>query len=163
MQKTKKLTNKKGISVLISYVLLISLALAMAAAAYIFLKPFAEKPLPEEACPAGVNIVLEDYNCYDDDGQKKIDITLKNRGLFNVTGVTIRMINETGEYPFLEGGKINPSLSGEDVLPVGTTKEAYLIYASAISHIKIMPFRKDSKGYQSYCTDAIVIIPVEGC
>ena len=85
----KYLKNKRAISELISYVLLITLAIAMAASVWFFLKPWGEKPLPEEECPGTVNIVLENYSCT----TTTMDFYLSNRGLHNVTGIRLKIIN----------------------------------------------------------------------
>ena len=96
---SKRKKNKKGISILVSYVLLITLAIALSATTYIFLKQYAEKPLPEEGCPEGTNIVIENYSC--DMDEKILSITIKNRGLHNVDGVFIK-ISTDNNREFLE-------------------------------------------------------------
>lgn len=88
--------NKKGISELISYVLLVLIAVAIAVSVYLFLKPYAENPLPEDECPDGISIILEKYNCYNN----IINLTLKNKGLFAVNAVKLKIINNTEDFEY---------------------------------------------------------------
>lgn len=161
--------NKKAISEIVSYVLLISLAIAMAAAAYAFIRPYAEKPLPQEECPESISIVLENYSC----DQTTINFTLKNRGLFNVTGLKLKVINDTKlfEYDFLW---LLPTTDwcnniAGDCLPCGSVEEKCLgvgesiditaqpysrIYTMVIYPVKL----KDNVPF--VCTSAVVKVPV---
>lgn len=161
--------DKKAISELVSYVLLITLALAMAAAVWFFIRPFAEKPLPEEGCPESVNIVLENYSC---DGNS-MTYTLRNRGLHDVTGVKLSVINDTSdiEYNFwlyvpLCGELEKCSDCVDDCLPVNallpektTNYEAY----SQIKKLVIYPMKVDEKGNYQVCTASVVKIPISNC
>ena len=58
----KIIQNKRGISELVSYVLLIVLAIALAGGVYIWLTSIA-KPSQQVECP-DVNIRLESYECF---------------------------------------------------------------------------------------------------
>lgn len=163
-----KKENKKGISILVSYVLLITLAIALAAATYTFLRTYAEKPLPEEGCPEGTNIVIENYTC-EDDG---INITIKNRGLFNVTGVFIKIGNETDSeflYDFLE---ISPDCTGKprcvicDRDPCFAPNEEFypespFSYSSfnKITRIVVIPYRA-GEPYATLCKNAIASLDI---
>lgn len=167
--------NKKAISELVSYVLLITLALAMAAAVWFFIRPFAEKPLPEEGCPESVNIVLENYTC---DGTS-MTYTLRNRGLHNVTGVKLSIINDSSnlEYDFWlyvpycgDPGNEIPNcyscgpeadcLPVNAILPPKTTSYAAF---NQIIKLVIYPMRVDEKGFYQVCTNAVIKIPISNC
>lgn len=170
-KKTSKGTNKKAISELVSYVLLIVLAIAMAAAAYAFLKPYAEKPLPEEECPESVNIVLENYSC--NSQTKTMAFTLKNRGLFNVLGIKLSVVNENDglEYDFLwllpdctEVDKCKPcsDISG-NCLGVEKTVSSTGSYGNIqVRELVIYPVIMGEKTYL-VCTSSTIKIPIAGC
>jgi len=165
--KNKK--NKKAISILVSYVLLITLAIALAAGTYYFLRTYAEKPLPEEACPEGTNIVVENYSCMDG----KLDIKIKNRGLHAVTGVYIKISNETDSeflYDLWDmSSRYDPNCNIANnctycfSLDPGQECSAenipYSNYYDKITRIMILPYKKEET-YTRLCKNAVVSLPV---
>jgi len=74
--------NKKGVSVMIGYVLLVSLAVVMGIALYSWMKSYV--PQDEVQCPDDVSVVIKEYhyNC----STQELNITLLNAGKFNVSG-----------------------------------------------------------------------------
>lgn len=170
MIKENRKINKKAISELVSYVLLIVLAIAMAAMTYIFLKPYAEKPLAEAECPETVNVVLENYSC----GGNIIDFTLKNRGLFNVYGVKLKVINNTEglQYDFWlylpDCGSLKSCSKCEneisDCLKVNEVLLGVLNYGAynKINELVIYPIKLIENNYY-ICTNAIIKVPLEKC
>ncbi|MEM2956548.1 MAG: hypothetical protein QW041_03195 [Candidatus Pacearchaeota archaeon] len=89
--------NKKAISELVTYVLLISLAFAMSAAVYSWLKFYVQQPFAEESCPE-VRLTIEDYSCTDG----ILNLTVQNRGRFDVDGYIIKINNGTRDYNIYE-------------------------------------------------------------
>ena len=82
----KRKLNKKGVSVVIGYILLISFAVVISTIVYQWLKSY----VPSESleCPEGVSIFIKEYT-YDCSGNT-LSITLKNNGRFDLTGYYIR-------------------------------------------------------------------------
>jgi hypothetical protein len=76
--------NKKGISAMVGYVLLIIIAVALAAGVFTFLRTFIPKERVE--CPEEIHIVIQDYVC----SSGVLNLTFSNRGLFTVDGVYVR-------------------------------------------------------------------------
>ena len=159
--------QKKGVSVLISYVLLITMAIALAAGTYYFLKTYAEKPLPEETCPEGTNIVIENYSC--SNGQ--LDLTIKNRGLHAVTGVYVKISNESESELLYDlwdmssradcniVNKCTPCFSldpGHECLASNIPYNNY----GKITKIMIIPYKKEET-YTRLCKNAIVSLDVD--
>jgi FlaG/FlaF family flagellin (archaellin) len=85
--------NKKGVSEIVAYVLLISISFAIAAIVYSWLM-FYVTPAKEIKCDEGISLTIRSvtYNC----ATKSLNITLQNRGLFDVDGYKIRVNNKTG-------------------------------------------------------------------
>ena len=85
--------KKKGLSVIIGYVLLVSFVLALGVITYKQLKTY----IPSEAleCPEGVSIFIKDvnFNC----NNSQLDLTLKNNGLFNIAGYFIHATNDPNQ------------------------------------------------------------------
>ncbi|MBI2043216.1 hypothetical protein HYT25_02400 [Candidatus Pacearchaeota archaeon] len=79
------LKNRRGISVMIGYILLISMAILMSIIVYQWVKTY----VPQESikCDEGVSLFIQSYNndCSDD----RFDLTLKNNGRFDIAGYFI--------------------------------------------------------------------------
>jgi len=80
---TKK--NKRGISIMVGYVLLVSFAVFMGVIVYQWMKTFVPKEALE--CPEGTSLFIKDYtyNC----STKELDLVLTNNGRFNIGGYFI--------------------------------------------------------------------------
>ena len=81
--------NKRAISDMVSYTLLIVIAMSVGILVYSYLKLY----LPSEKveCPPDAVMVVNEANCSISQQQVSLNITLSNRGLFNVTGAFIRI------------------------------------------------------------------------
>ena len=150
--------DKKAISIIVSYVLLITLVLALAGGTYAFLKLYAQNPLPEEECPDGVSIVLEDYSC--ENG--KIDITLRNRGRYDVTLVTLNIINESGRFFFMDFPQNRLDVTSDKFPVEGPALTKSKEYSGSIDSLEIIPLRRGKQLRDFVCTEAIVKVSV-GC
>lgn len=145
--------NKRGISEIVSYVLLVVLAIGLATGTYFFLAS-QTNPFGEGECPDGVSITVTNYSC----GDGLINLTLKNNGRFNLAGVIINGITITDnrekeiqlyDYSF----KIN--VSDEIALPS-------LPYQAlqTLSSVSLYPYIIDKEGYNRLCDKAVAKIKV---
>lgn len=82
--------NKRGISVVVGYVLLITFVIFLGAIIYTWMKTYV--PQEELDCPEDVSIFVKDYEC----GADQLNITLKNNGKFNIGGYFIRVTDVPG-------------------------------------------------------------------
>jgi len=75
--------NKKGASVIIGYILLITFGLVMSGIAYNYLKTY----VPSEIinCPDDASLFIKEYSCNND----ILNVTIKNNGKFNLDGFII--------------------------------------------------------------------------
>jgi len=84
--------QKKGVSEVVSYVLLILIAVILAMLVFAYLKLYVPKEKPE--CKEGIDLMIEDFGCtigLSDTLKDQINITLQNRGRFIVDNVYIRI------------------------------------------------------------------------
>src|SRR3989338_6029523 len=81
--------NKKGISIIIGYVLLISVAIVIGGVTYQWLKSYVPKDSVE--CPEGVSMYLEKAFC----NNNQLKITLKNNGRFDIEGYFVHASNNS--------------------------------------------------------------------
>ena len=91
--------NKKAVSLIVSYVLLISIGLSIAGLVYGWLR-FYSNMEETEKCPDGIHIAIMSASYSNGsrvDGMNlSLNLTIQNRGRFNVTGYIIRINNITG-------------------------------------------------------------------
>lgn len=83
----KKIKNKKAISPMIGYILLISAAIFMSVIVYAWLKTYIPRAALE--CPDTTSIFIKDYAC----DSNELHLTIRNNGNFNVAGYFIRVAN----------------------------------------------------------------------
>ncbi|VVB79246.1 Uncharacterised protein [uncultured archaeon] len=77
--------GKKGVSEVVGYILLISIAVAMSVIVYAWLKSYVPKEPLE--CPGDISLMIKDINCTADG---IIDMTLRNNGKFSIYAYTIK-------------------------------------------------------------------------
>jgi len=78
--------NKKGISETVAYVLLVVIAISLSLVVFAWLKGYIIQP--EKNCPDGISFSME-YAC-----KEKLELTLKNTGLFDVDGFILKYSND---------------------------------------------------------------------
>lgn len=111
--------NKKGLSEIIAYVLLISIAVAISILVYGWLK--GQVTVNEGiSCPDGVSLIIENYSC--SYATKVLSLNLQNKGFFDIEGYNVKVNNRTGA----DFGIYSINESGVKIL-VG--KEFYSIYS----------------------------------
>jgi hypothetical protein len=171
----KIINNKRGISELISYVLLITLAIAIAGGTFVWLKYIAVPPA-KETCPE-VNVIILNDTCYNRCIEYSPPVThpgnitfwIKNNGNFDVDGFKFLIANYSVNPLFKdmyipqhyncyfgEGDKLD--LSGCN-LSAGESIEMYGFYynTSTINLLRITPF-KTVNNNETYCKSFDFII-----
>ena len=142
--------NKKGVSTIIGYVLLITFGIIMSIIVYSYLKSY----VPKEAlqCPDGVSVFLKEYNC----NSTVVNVTLKNNGRFNFAGYYIHATtsptqelatldlaanfsNESGQYLF--GNSIIFSLGDVNVMKPNIEQTTHFALDQNIYSLEIIPVR----------------------
>ncbi len=76
--------NKKAVSIIIGYVLLVTIGIIMSVIVYNYLKTYI--PRDNLSCPDGVSIKIKNYSCQGG----MINLTLENNGRFNYVGYFIK-------------------------------------------------------------------------
>jgi len=87
------LKDRKAVSVIIGYVLLISLAVVMGGILYTWMRSYV--PTEKLDCPEGTSISVYNYsyNC----STSVIDLTIKNNGRFDIGGYFIKASNSSNQ------------------------------------------------------------------
>jgi len=92
MLKKIKRKNKKAISAMIGYILLISIAVVMSVIIFTWLKTYIPKAALE--CPDTTSLFIKNYTCVEGG---ELNLTIRNNGNFNVAGYFIRVANVSGQ------------------------------------------------------------------
>ncbi|MBU4069761.1 MAG: hypothetical protein KJ646_02155 [Nanoarchaeota archaeon] len=92
--KNFNLKNKKAISIMIGYVLLITSAIVISGIVYQWMKTY----VPKEGinCPDGVSVYIDEVKCEEIVYNSfLLNLTLKNNGRFNIAGYFIHATNSS--------------------------------------------------------------------
>lgn len=90
--------NKKGVSEIIGYILLIAIVVAISVFVYQFLKSYV--PKDSLTCPDGITLLIPDYkyNCT----ANMLNFTIQNVGTFSVGGYFIHASNSTQDIATID-------------------------------------------------------------
>jgi len=155
--------DKRGVSIIIGYVLLVVVAIALAVIVFSWLRGQVDDG-DEAECPEGVSLIVKNIEC-DIDG-RELSFTLQNKGLFNLNGSIVRVNDrvdaEIGIYNISEL---------EYVLSPGEEKEIGILFSNikndggglleSVSLVEIQAFVFD-EGIKAYCEN-IVSEVLEDC
>jgi hypothetical protein len=114
--------NKKALSEVVGYVLLIIIGISIASIVGMWLRYQVPEDNSQKVCPEDSSIIVSDYNCAMQSGNiRTINITLKNKGYFIVDGFTIKVgtsINDKiGTYNLGNGSSGYDSIWGQRLVP----------------------------------------------
>lgn len=94
--QTGKMTkNKRAVSIMIGYILLVAIAVIMSVIVYAWLKSYVPKDTPD--CPEGVSLLLSDVKCVKEGSNVELSFKLKNNGRFNVDGYLIHATDSSDQ------------------------------------------------------------------
>lgn len=165
----REINNKKAVSEIISYVILISIVLFLSAGIYIWLKT-ASNATPATDCKDDTSVVITSYECLGD-----IRLSIKNNGYFNVDGIILAVGNNSQREPdvFLLSSYLTDAIAGRynfiPSLTPGETREAKFIAKTNtgnlqfnVTVIKLQPFIID-KNQEIVCNKAVIKQNLDNC
>lgn len=150
--------NKKGISEVIGYVLLVVIAISLSLLVYAWLKNY--MPGEIEKCSDSASLAITDYSC----NEHKITLGIKNNGLFNLYGFIARVREEengffyelkNGTNYFKEENGLEPN--EEDIRIFSYENHTQII------EIQIQPFILGKKKEVILCDSAFISQKLENC
>jgi len=123
--------NKKALSEVVGYVLLITMGIFIATIVGAWLKLQVPTSDTGNTCPEETSLVILEYNCTLSGTDKKLNLTIKNKGFFTIDGFTIK-------YSYAPDGKIGlfnlgdktnalDSIWGKKLIPEENYNYEYLI------------------------------------
>jgi len=111
-QKTSK-KNKRAVSEMVAYVLLIVITMALAVGMYAFLMFLTRGVNEIPKCPETLSLAIQDYSCL---GSKEIQVTIKNKGLFNIDGISVKGTDDKSQeawFKLIDDSKVGNVEVGE--------------------------------------------------
>ncbi|MEK6840441.1 MAG: myxococcus cysteine-rich repeat containing protein [Nanoarchaeota archaeon] len=177
------INKKKGVSVLIGYVLLVVFAVIIAAIVFTWLKSYV--PADTLKCPDGVSVFINELTF--DNSTREMNLSIRNNGRFDIAGYFIHATNSSSqELPTIDlsaylnqnysaikfGNSViiqdnNISLIGEgNLFRPGDQKSNIFDIPAAVGQIysvRIIPTRfqeEDNKQRFASCSDAKVQQPI---
>jgi hypothetical protein len=161
--------SKKMQSDMVSYVLLIVIAMAISVGVYSWLKWYAPSQNQAQTCSEDVAMVINDYNC----SNQIIYLSIENKGFFSIDGFFARGTNDSSKLPVSMLTNLDSLTNipgrydfGEKFIS-GQIKTARFDYApiSPIRRIQLQPFVIADKGQLLNCPNVvdINIDSINGC
>lgn len=160
--------DKKGVSLMVGYVLLLSFALIMGAVVYQWLKTY----VPQEAlqCPDGVSVFVKESSCEIVSGNYELYLNLTNNGRFSFDGFFIKSTDTPEQQlptkdigPFIDtstGNYAGGIIQIANGLPPGETIEnIHFTIPNQIFKIEVTPAKYevlDNKQRLANCGEARV-------
>jgi len=83
--------NRRGVSIVVGYVLLVAFVIIMGSIVYQWIGSFVPREIMD--CPEEVSIFVKDVDCE----SRNLSLTLQNNGRFNIDGYFIRATNEPNQ------------------------------------------------------------------
>ena len=170
MRVLSRLSNqRRGLSNIVAYVLLISITLALSVMVYSWLRFFVGSDEIKE-CSEDVNIIIRSYECYLPGSGKsgRLIVTLKNKGLFTVDGYVLRVHDRPGAkfgvYVFNESG--TPMLPGSNHTHIYRFDNPVVVDSAGVqledvSLVEVQPFMMEGGeiSCKSYSFQEVVCLP----
>jgi len=159
--------DKKALSIMIGYVLLIVIAIIISTFVYVWLKSYVPRESIE--CPEGVSVFIEDIEYVKTWDISQLNLTLKNNGLFDIDGYFIHATDApnqelaTIDLSKYGGGKGGVILFGAKTFKPGESRGTKFDFTNApfetIYSIEVIPIRFeiiDNKQRLASCGNAKV-------
>jgi hypothetical protein len=83
--------NKKALSEIVAYVILITIALSLSVMVYMWLQGYVPFQGSEKDCPDGMALIIKDYSCSKSPQSFNLNLTIQNKGLFTADGFIIKL------------------------------------------------------------------------
>lgn len=170
--------NKRGVSLMLSYVILIAITVSISIAVFAWLRVISNiKPIA--SCEEETSMFISDYECKDN----YLALKARNNGLFDIEGFILNVGDNELKNPVvnlipLEEGKISREGFYLFQPVLNPTKEATAIFSNAektpdgrikkinfdnIKIIKIQPFIIDEKSKETILCDNVIKQKIDNC
>lgn len=156
--------NKRGISEMLAYTILIVIAISLSLLVYSWLKIYALKPTVE--CNEDTSLIIEGYEC--DLNNYRINLTVRNQGKFIIDGFSAKGSNLTGRPPVYSLREVrNPLMEEIFFNPPLNVSESRLISLNfaeleKLVSIQVQPYMEKDKKIV-FCKNAVYTQDLQDC
>jgi hypothetical protein len=98
--------NKKALSEMVGYVLLVVIAVGLSVAVFVFLRSYI--PVDTVECSSDMVLVVQNSSCFWQGGEYKLQLVLSNKGLFNINAAYLRFATENRKVKPLINDALSP-------------------------------------------------------
>jgi len=156
--------NKKGISEIVGYVLLVLIAISLSSFVFFYLKTYLPKEKP--VCPSDITLIIQDHSCL----ATQLNLTLLNKGLFSVDAAYVRVgpvgskVKQLVNQNDLFFG-VDPVTGAKGLIPGKSFSKIYTSQAitSGTIEIEVQPAVFTGKGDEVALCDKAVITQTINC
>ena len=159
--------NKKALSEIISYVLLISIGLSLAAGVYSFMKFYVPKEdMGTQKCNENIVLIVNSYGCTD----SVLSLKIENKGMFNIRGFILKFSADANKIPTEPLNATNKNITdnfkpgfydfisaGQEILKPGEiiTTNFSFVGKDKIERITIQPYNLNKVGNDLVLCDIV--------
>ena len=156
--------NKKAVSEMVSYVMLVVITIGVSVVVYSFLSAYILKKPPVE-CPDGAGLIIQDYKC--DTVLNILNLTLKNSGTYTLSGFVLKASNTT-RSPSMPLKWSGNAIDSEQIFfipdELAPGKSRSLIFNYNAKNVATELFIEPIYSTKSaLCGQAIIIQKINGC
>lgn len=162
MNKIKK-QNKKGVSEIVSYTLLIIIAIGLSVMVYSYLKVYAPKEKVE--CNEDIFAVIKQASCSVSGGSALLNITIQNKGLFNISSFYLRVGLEGRTTKYLITGNMisvpKQLAPGDEFSLNNLDMPNDVVLGNGNYSISVQPATLSDKKQIVLCANSVISQPIE--
>ncbi len=137
------LNNKKALSEVVGYTILIVIAISLSVLVYAFLRNYIPKEAP--TCEEDLNLIVQNYACKGN----MLNLTLLNKGLFKADAVYLRFGNSSQ--------KIKDQINKDNFLLYGSDNRPGLNPQESSSSTYVIPPANSLTNYELELEPAVII------
>ena len=161
--------NKRGLSEIVAYAIMIAIAISLAVAVFAWLRPLVDSK-PAVDCNEGTSVYLESYSC--NTLTKDFGLIIKNNGGFNVSGVIVKVSDDVAKEPTValqpdDSTGVNTAPGYYQFFPdlqPGNSLPANFTYSGTIKRIGYQAFIFDTVNHKKVvCQGTAIKQTIDGC
>ncbi len=148
--------NKKGVSIIVGYTLLIVISIGLSIGVFSYLKVYVPKDNPE--CQVDVKLILQNASC----DLQTLQISLKNKGLFKADALYVRTASVGREVrTLINGNELYLDPANQGLKPGKEIEKTYIHpeLSPGDKMLEIQPAVFDGNDL-AICEHAIIVQPI---
>lgn len=163
MRAQQKNKNKRAVSEIVSYTLLIIIAVGLSVMVYSYLKVYTPKEKVE--CSEDIFATIKESSCHFANGVALLNVTIQNKGLFNISSIYLRVGLPSRTTSYLIGNNpiplTSPLAPGSEINLANIPMPGDLVNELNNYSLSVQPATKMENKKIVLCSNAIISQPIE--